>query len=488
MRRINPAGRLRLLEGLLAETAAFLPPATSGPKRRLRARPALAAAKPIQINGGWQARTGMLGFVRKLRVVAINLVAFCALAGVIELYYRATHPEQRDELNDTDGIWSRFYPYTMFMAAPGGYLHWENRFTHQVYESSIRTNSLGFNDRHEFDYTKPYQKAPGERVVLFTGGSAGWGVGSTSTEASIAGRMQHYLNVLQQDHKYTVINLAMGSWIAYQEYLALDLWGTSFEPDWIVVMDGFNDAGAGCLFSQGVGAPMYFAVVKAYVDGYLYSTQRPVFYRGWLENELIKYSVAYRAITGKQYVSDTELFDEANTEANPVRRVIIPTKIGEARGMLAFYVKSIRGMLKLFPDAGYILSTQPTVNQFTGDFADIYQFPRGSEDRRAAIGKLEQGLEGYLALHENEPCGYRTHQPAQTYILTNGAIQLERLADEMQARGRRVEYHNTGLLFADGRPERMPYFMDPVHLMDKGNDVLGKFYAERILAGSIAKH
>jgi hypothetical protein len=431
----------------------------------------------------------MRGFLRKTFVVAVNLIVFCALLGGIELYYRAAHPESVDPLADTNKIWATLYPYTMFMGAPSRpSAHWQNTFTNELYASTIVSNSLGFNDRHEFDYTTPYKKAAGERVVLFTGGSTAWGFGATSTEATIAGRMQHYLNALQQDHKYTVINLAMGSWIAYQEYLALDLWGTAFDPDWIVVMDGFNDAGVGCGFSQGVGSPLYFAAVKAYVDGYLHSTQRPVFYRGWFENELIKYSAAYRGMTGKQYVPNNQLFDEGSSESNPTRRTIVSTRVGEARGMLAFYVKSMRGMLKLFPEARYIFSTQPVVNQFTGDFADIYQSPAGSDARRAAMQRFEQGLEVYLTKNETRLCGEKTAQPAFTYIYGNGAVQLERLAEQMQASGRQVEYYNTGLLFPDPRPERMPYFVDPAHLSDKGSDVIGKFYAERILAASAAKH
>ena len=79
-------------------------------------------------------------------------------------------------------------------------------------------------------------------------------------------------------------------------------------------------------------------------------------------------------------------------------------------------------------------------------------------------------------------CGQGTAQPANTYIFDNGAVQLEQLVDEEAARGRVVEYYNIGTLFPDPRPERMPYFIDPPHLTDKGMDVIGKFYAEKILA------
>jgi hypothetical protein len=247
-------------------------------------------------------------------------------------------------------------------------------------------------------------------------------------------------------------------------------------------MDGFNDAGVGCNYSQGPGNPMYFATMRSYIDGYLMSTLHPVFYRGWFENKLIQHSKAYRIITGKQYVADDQIFDQSSAETELVRRQIIPTKVGEARQMLAFYLASERGMLRLFPAARYILSTQPVVNPIAGDFNDIYDYPVGSPERKTAIEKRTADLEAYLTQYANEMCGQGTAHPANTYILDNGPLQLEQLVDEEAARGRVVEYYNIGTLFPVSRPDRMPYFIDPPHLSDKGMDVIGKFYAEKILA------
>jgi hypothetical protein len=422
----------------------------------------------------------MKKFANAIGVVAINLIVLIVLLGGIEFYFRHWGQEKQDNL--LNGLWQSFQPYVMVTTAPGDYQKFYNTFTNETYSSTVRTNSFGYNDSHEFSLTNPYKKAANEKVVLFTGGSAAWGVGATATDRTAAGRMQYYLNTLQSGQRYTVINLAMGSWIAFQQFIGLQLWGPQFDPDWVVSMDGFNDAGVGCNYSQGPGNPMYFATMRSYIDGYLMSTLRPVFYRGWLENQLIRHSKAYRIITGKDYVADDQIFDQSSSEDSPVRRQIIPTKVGEARQMLAFYIASERGMLNLFPRAGYILSTQPVVNQFTGDFNDIYQYPVGSPERNAAIEKRTVALEGYLKQYENEACGQATGQPASTYIFGNGAVQLEQLADEETAHGRLVEYYNIGTLFPDPRPERMPFFIDPPHLTDKGMDVIGKFYAEKILA------
>jgi hypothetical protein len=422
----------------------------------------------------------MKTFANAIRVVTVNLIVLVVLLGGIEFYFRHWVQEKPDGL--LNGLWQSFQPYVMVTTAPGEYRKFFNTFTNETYPSTVRTNAQGYNDRHEFIVGQSYKKAANEKVVLFTGGSAAWGVGATATDRTIAGRMEHYLNTQQSGERYTVINLAMGSWIAFQQFIGLQLWGPQFDPDWVVSMDGFNDAGVGCNYSQGPGNPMYFATMRSYIDGYLMSTLHPVFYRGWFENKLIQHSKAYRIITGKQYVADDQIFDQSSTEHELVRRQIIPTKVGEARQMLAFYLASERGMLNLFPQARYILSSQPVVNPLAGDFNDIYEHPVGSPERNAAIEKRTADLETYLTQYENEMCGQGSAHPANTYILDNGALQLEQLVDQEAARGRVVEYYNIGTLFPVSRPDRMPYFIDPPHLSDKGMDVIGKFYAEKILA------
>jgi hypothetical protein len=431
----------------------------------------------IALMGGQQ----MNRLLKNVLVVAINLIVFVAILGSIELYYRVNYP-YKPQYPDNNGLWQKFLPYVEIGTAPGKYLQWKNNFTGKTYQADVKTNSLGFNESRELSYTEPYKKAANERVVLFTGGSTAWGVGATATDKTIAGRMQFYLNSLQHDIKYTVVNLGMGSWIAYQQFIALELWGEVFQPDWVVVMDGHNDADVGCGFGQGVGNPMYHATIQSFVDGYLYSTQRPTFYRGWFENELIKHSAAYRTISGKDYVQQSQHFDETSTEANPTRRQIIPTKVGESRAILDFYLKSERAILNLYPEASYILSTQPLVNIFSGDFVNIYDFAVGSEAREAAIAKREKELEDHLKYHENEWCSQKTGPPSKTYIFGNGAVKVERLVEEARVRGRNVEYHNIGTLFPNEREKRIPYFITGVHLLDEGMDVIGKFYAERILA------
>src|ERR1700675_2355124 len=113
-------------------------------------------------------------------------------------------------MTSMNSSWQTFHPYVMITTAPGDYPQFTNMFTQETYRSTVRTNSLGYNDQHEFILGRPYKKAADEKVVLFTGGSAAWGVGATATDRTVAGRMQYYLNSLQSGEHYTVINMAMG--------------------------------------------------------------------------------------------------------------------------------------------------------------------------------------------------------------------------------------------------------------------------------------
>jgi len=420
--------------------------------------------------------------MRCLTTILINLIVVIVLLAGIEFYFRLAPAGESAPGVRGGGLWLYVVPYMGFSARPHShYSSWINTFTNEVIPANVTTNNHGYNDRHDFSFTEPYRKAENERVVLFTGGSTGWGTGSRSVETTVSGRMEYHLNSLQKDLKYTVINLAMGSWIAYQEFLGLEMWGASFQPDWVVVMDGHNDASVGCAYSQGVMNPLYFPLIKSYVDAYLSGTGRPVFYRGWLENEVIKRSVAYRRLTGKSYIRNPLVYDESNKERDEYRKAIIPTKLGEARQMLAFYLKAQEAILKLYPTAGYILSTQPMTNRFSGEFTDVYDNMEDAEAHRAAATNRADDLEIYLSAHADEPCNTVTYVPSFVYIYVKGAIELERLADRVRAQGRLVEYHNMGRLFPDDHASRLPYFIDPAHLSDKGADVLGKFYAERIL-------
>jgi hypothetical protein len=420
--------------------------------------------------------------------VIINVVVLCVLLAGVEAIYRFRQKDAGDH-SGFQGIQLHLVPYVMVAGDRRKYMQWVDEFTGKLIPTTIESNNLGFNDRHDFNMLETYKKAANERVVVLTGASEAWGVGATSTENAIAGRTEYYLNSIQHEKKYTVINMGGPSWISYQEFVALELWGGEFDPDWVVVMDGLADASVGCAISQGLMNPVYFPAMKDFLTAY-FGVQRPAYYRGWLENQIIKYSVAYRTITKQSYIPYNFVFDRNDNDnsRNSMQKVIVPTKIGEARQMLEFYLKAEQAMLKLYPKAKYLLSTAPVANQFSGDFVDVYDHMDEPEVHAAAVARRAHDLDLYLDAYANEDCGTKTYDPAQTYVFVKGAFELEGLVNRAHSDGRAVEYYNTGRLFPDARTERIPYFINPSHLSDKGDDVIGKFYAGRILAADAAAH
>jgi hypothetical protein len=426
--------------------------------------------------------------MKKYFIVLINIVVFVALLAAVEIYYRV-RPGAASAAGPANGLFLNIKPYVTFSNPP--HFHhplWTNMFTGQNATAEIDSNNQGYNDPREFDWTKPYQKAPNEKVVITVGGSTVWGVGSTKWDYTIAGSMQKILNEAQSETKYTVINMGMGSWIAYQQFIGLEMWGAAFKPDWVVIMDGHNDAGVACSYSQGVTNPLYFPVIKAFVDAYLGPTNgRPEFFRGSWENELIRVSAAYRAITGKSYIKNPIEYDSTNKDdsRDEFRKIIVPTKLGAARDMLKFYMKATEAELSLFPKAKYIISTQPMVNIFTGDFVDVYKPSQEAADPEA-LAKRDSDLEAYLNATQDRVCNTETYIPSFTYVYVKSAFELEKMAAEKRAEGRFVEYHNIGRIFPNERNDRVKYFIDPAHLSDEGATAVGKFFAGRVLAADKA--
>src|SRR5271170_4204524 len=98
-----------------------------------------------------------------IRIVAVNLIVLIVLLGGIEFYFRHWGHEKPNGFKN--GLWQTFQPYVMIATAPGDYQQFFNTFTKEIYSSTVRTNSLGYNDPHEFSLSHPYKKAANEKVV-----------------------------------------------------------------------------------------------------------------------------------------------------------------------------------------------------------------------------------------------------------------------------------------------------------------------------------
>jgi hypothetical protein len=333
--------------------------------------------------------------------------------------------------------------------------------------------------RQEVDFSRLRSKAENERVVLFTGGSAAWGVGATSNETNIAGRMQAILNGKQAKYHYTVLNLAMIGWVSFQQFIALAMFGPNLQPDWLVSMDGTNDAAATCAMSQGAGYPMYYGLMEAYMRAYAFGQVHPVFYRSWLENQLIKYSVAYRKLTRQVPVDFDVLLDMRDPEVG--QSVIRATTWVDLERQLELYVQTEEQVINLFPRAKIILSTQPLPYSFQDMFGRIYETRGTAEQQNAAI-HLKSQLDAIRTVSTEKKCGLDLWDDAVKWFMPTSALRLEALANQYRNAGREVHYVNTGVLFPNLMVDRNSFFIDPVHLNERGMDVAAHFYSEMVLA------
>jgi hypothetical protein len=423
---------------------------------------------------------------RLVVVVAVNIAVLVVLLFVVELggrIYAHRQPEQTESKKTV--LRFAFYPYLMTGQEPNAhYRSWYDTIRKRTLAVDLSTNNYGYPDEQDFNLTVPYRKRPGEKTVLLTGGSTAFGLGATANAHLINEDLERLLNAAQSDVHYTVINVAQGGWIAEQEAISLDLWGRIFDPDWILTLDGANDATVGCAMSQGTGNPVYFQLINSLVTSYLTKPPHVQFYRGYWENQLIKYSTAYRLLSGKTFIEPPQHLDRTFNDV--MLQVTTPTRLVEVHDQLAFYLLTEKSILERFGNAKFVLTTQPTNQDFAFELGDFYRDGDGYTVDKAARDAFAAGLEPWLdtAKPREQPCGGNPVAVgyAVRYIFAMSAIRMAEMAEEYQATHRRdVEYFNTGLLYPRDTAARGNYFIDTYHLNDLGQEVLAKFFAYRIL-------
>jgi hypothetical protein len=133
------------------------------------------------------------------------------------------------------------YPWTGWHMQSGFHHKGEMAFEEQPYHDfDVSTGRLGFFD---VDVLNVAPKAACERRIILTGGSGAQGWGARSNANTIARRLEAHLTAASEATGVTVkvFNLAMGSSISHQNFIALNRFGHLIEPDLIVSYSGRND-------------------------------------------------------------------------------------------------------------------------------------------------------------------------------------------------------------------------------------------------------
>ena len=363
---------------------------------------------------------------------------------------------------------------------------WYDQYRHSpIPAQNFFNNKEGFAMSEELSFSTVRPKAANEKVVVLTGGSAMWGVGATSGTTTIASQLELKLNSAQTGVKYKVFNLAMGGWQSFQQFIALSMYGGNLQPDWIITMDGYNDAAVSCAHQQGAGKPLYYAMMESYMDAYTFGQKNPPAYRGRLENTILKYSKAYRRLTNQQPI-DFEIYIDPtqNGDPNAPAAKIAGKKVTwqSLEDQLVFYKNSNQRIVDLFPSANVILTLQPVSSDFSGAFDNLYQNAQGTPEFSRSEDSLRRRLDQISKVNTSSECNPNIWPLARDYFFGRSDLMLRSLAVENRRLGRNVQFVNAGVTLPNQFVERQNYLIDMMHLNNAGMERVASLYTRLVLS------
>lgn len=421
-----------------------------------------------------------------LKIVAINLLLLILFAGGLEVASRIMDWSAKSggrtvlELN--------LQPYMMFSFHRQKDPVWVDTLSDTTIPSTLSFNNYGFAEEGDFSLWPEdggiADGGPNVRTILITGGSVVHGVGATANENTIAGQLQRILNQSQDRYTYRVVNLGMGSWIAYQQFVGLSLFGVRFDPDWVVVMDGHNDGAVPCSHGSGPGNPLGWPKMLYLAGGGDGIENQSAVVRFLLENSALARMVsgidpdAHNREMGRVY------FDRDD----PDQRFDIKLSgntVGGLDDQVRFYIASQRNVANLFHQANILFSSQPLMygNALGNAYRDAFSVTADESAVQSARARLKDALDTYMADNRSVNCDTRVASQTLGYFMGRSAIALEGAAAEWDAESdrRSVSYLNAEYAMPLEPHLRKPHFIDNAHMTDLGQRMTAELFAEHIL-------
>lgn len=382
-------------------------------------------------------------------------------------------------------------PYMMFVGPTMRDPVWRNAETGGDVASRMAFNNLGFTNESDFSFppddafVAKFQSKPDEKLVLITGGSAVHGVGATANERTIAAELEAVLNERQSVHRYRVLNLGMGGWIAYQQFVGLTIFGVPLDPDWIVTMDGHNDATVTCAHGSGAGNPLEWPKQL-----YLLGGGRGLAGASPVMQWLLRNSAAARVLTGQQPEQQSSESDRLYVDPQDGDRrfdiKLSGVTFSELDRQLTFYLRAERNVKELFSRANILFATQPLLyrNPVSPWYRPAFRLAGASADDER---RLSADLDAYMAKVATRACGGLGDVHPLGYFMPRSALALERRVAEWSAASaeRRLLYANVEMLFPDRYANRLPFFIDNVHMNDRGQRRTAEYFAGHILRADL---
>lgn len=313
------------------------------------------------------------------------------------------------------------------------YLLHRNESHFQIPE--LHTNSLGFRGAEI-----QQQPASGTFRVVMMGGSAMFGFGASSDQATIPAQTEQLLSQRFPDRKIEVVNAGQGSYNSTQELIQYQVVISKLKPDLVVVMDGYNDFYHSLGYGIPAGVPAIWATggMERALGDILSPDVRLADFRRPLSKILSQSALTYRLL--RLYVQHQQ-----QTTRPPAE----PANVSPETEAVDVYLRNIRHLAAVTAadEVPLVVGLQPII-------ADRVQRTSQEEEFMTYGGKatLLHAVQALLG-----ETSRRLHEDAAPPVDVVDLTSAVRDAPE-------------------------PIFIDAVHLTDVGNALLAARFAEVIAA------
>ena len=141
----------------------------------------------------------------------------------VELTYLSERASAQSILEDIYRMEHRYLPFLGWIGRPN------------IRFPTIQTNDLGFRD------SPIAPRGRDEFRIVILGGSTAWGLGASSNDTTVAGKLEALLNEESGPTTYRVMSGAYLGWKSREELIALMEFHHHFDPDLVISLTGYND-------------------------------------------------------------------------------------------------------------------------------------------------------------------------------------------------------------------------------------------------------
>lgn len=195
---------------------------------------------------------------------------------IIYVYFEALGTLGRYMARETWHITTQIEPapYTTF------------RMVANLQSRMIQTNADGFREQELVAHPIRLQIGKDKYVIklphiIVLGGSTAWGSFATSNATTFAGFLERCLP------QYKVINLSMGGYNSFQEFITLRLFGERLNPEIVINLTGYNDVWHG-RNSRDIVLPYCWQTFQDFWDSQSYKGFLQYYWHYWFPVQYIR--------------------------------------------------------------------------------------------------------------------------------------------------------------------------------------------------------